>query len=121
MSRIIAMTVAAALMATTANASSYFGSSSWSVEENASKKKKKHNAETLIGGVLALIGFDEKFSADARFDGASSTRPFDGAKRTQKQCDEDKTPVTTLAKKEEDEAGGAESEISGPEPILFAF
>ena len=121
MSRILVMTIAAALMATTANASSYFGSSSWSVEESVSKKKKKHKAESLIGGVLALIGFDEKFSADARFEGASSTRPFDGAKRTKKQCEEAETPVTTLAKKEEEDTGAGDADVSGPEPILFAF
>jgi|GEM_PF-6877598 len=119
MSRFLAITVAAALMASTANASSFFNSSSWSVEESVSEKKNKYKAQSLIGGFLALIGFDEKFSVDAGFDRAKSSHPFDGATHPKKQCDEADT--TTVGEREEEKTGAGDSDISGPEPILFAF
>ena len=116
MSRLLMITATAALLATTAQAAPFVGSSGWTTSEDFGGTSERTERVTLIEGFLALIGFDQNFSATATLGTAPTLRDVETKSIDDASCDD-----VESASESDHPSQGADDEQAGPEPILFAF
>jgi len=115
MSKLLAMTVAVAVLATTANAAPFIGST-WNTSDDFSGTSAPTEKSSVIDAFFRLIGFDEEFAAKATLVTIPASGLIESSHDENKQCDNGPSDTTEASNIDE-----TESEASGPEPILFAF
>ena len=117
MSKLIAITVAAALAASSANAQSFGGVSSWSVGEDVSSEKASSDRLSMFETMLMLVGFDDQLKEPNWLDGASSAAYSSADAGPADQCEDEKAADAGESESEEEQAL-----IAGePEPMFFIF